>query len=133
MSVQTMSLGGIEAETGRTPLTKSDLALVDRLTGWNIGIAIGALTIGLALGVLQGLEHAGLNLYPANDPILKSYYQGLTIHGVLNALVWTTFFICGFFTFATVRSLDRPLRYPRLSVAALIVMAVGLLLTTYPL
>jgi cytochrome c oxidase subunit 1 len=133
MSVQTMSLEGVRSQPAPTPLTKQDLAVVDRIAGWNIGIAIAALTLGLALGVLQGLEHAGLDLYPALTPVLKSYYQGLSIHGVLNALVWTTFFICGFFTFALVRSLNRPLRFPWLSTWALICMVVGLLLAAYPL
>lgn len=129
MSVQTMPLGGVVSAPKPTPLTQRDLALVDRITGWNVGISIAALTIGLALGVLQGLEHAGLDLYPYLTPLLKSYYQGLSLHGVLNALVWTTFFICGFFTFAAVRSLNRPLRFPWMSTWALIVMVVGLLLT----
>jgi cytochrome c oxidase subunit 1 len=133
MSVQTMPLDGASTKPTPAPLTKSDLALVDRLTGWNVGIAIGALSIGLWLGVLQGLEHAGLDLYQHLAPGIKSYYQGLTLHGVLNALVWTTFFICGFFTFACVRSLNRPLRFPRLNISALIVMVAGLLLTAYPL
>src|SRR5438046_826479 len=132
MTAQTMPAFVMAIEPKPTPLTKADLKIVDRLTGWNVGIGIGALTIGLALGVMQGLEHAGINLYPYL-PALKSYYQGLTIHGVLNALVWTTFFICGFFTFATVRSLNRPLRYPWINVLALVIMVVGLLMAAYPL
>ncbi|CAN5738765.1 b(o/a)3-type cytochrome-c oxidase subunit 1 [soil metagenome] len=133
MTVQTMPALSMAVQPKPTPLTKADLSIVDRLTGWNIGIAIGALTIGLALGVLQGLEHAGIDLYPSLTPVLKSYYQGLTIHGVLNALVWTTFFICGFFTFSIVRSLNRPLRYPWINVLALVLMVVGLLLAAFPL
>jgi cytochrome c oxidase subunit 1 len=133
MSVQSMPLDRMTTTSVAPPLTKQDLAHADRIAGWSIGIAIGSLTVGLALGILQGLEHAGWDLYPAISPVLKSYYQGLTIHGVLNALVWTTFFICGFFTFATVRSLNRPLRWPGLSYAALIVMSIGLLVTAYPL
>lgn len=133
MSVQAMSAGGIQEEVRPVPLTEKDLKVVDNLTGWNIGIGIGALTLGLFLGVLQGLEHAGINLYSYIEPVIKSYYQGLSIHGVLNALVWTTFFICGFFTFATVRSLKRPLRYPWVSYLALYLMVVGLLLAAAPL
>jgi cytochrome c oxidase subunit 1 len=105
----------------------------NRLTGWNIGIGMFALLIGISIGVLQGLEHANINLYPLLEPALKSYYQGLTIHGVLNALVWTTFFIVGFFTTAVTRSLDRPLRYPWLNVSALVIMVIGLILTGLPL
>ena len=133
MSVQTLSGVTPVANVQPTPLTEKDLAVVDRLTGLNIGVATGALSVGLLLGVLQGLEHAGFDFYPYIAPAIATYYQGLTIHGVLNALVWTTFFICGFFTFATVRSLDRPLRYPWLNQAAFYVMLAGLLITAYPL
>ncbi len=38
--------------------------------------------------------------------LFKSYYQGLTIHGVLNALVWTTVFITGFLTWTTIVGLQ---------------------------
>ncbi|MFZ4661071.1 MAG: cbb3-type cytochrome c oxidase subunit I [Caldilineaceae bacterium] len=134
MSVQAMPVGGImQAEPTPVPLTEKDLKIVDNLTGWNVGIGIGALTLGLFLGVLQGLEHAGFDFYAQIQPVIKSYYHGLSIHGVLNALVWTTFFICGFFTFATVRSLNRPLRYPLVNRIALILMTVGLLIAAYPL
>ena len=143
MSVQSLttsptSVNG-EAELSTTngvmPITPTakDLAIVDRITGWNIGIAIAALSIGATLGVMQGLEHAGINLYPYAQPLIQSYYQGLTLHGVLNALVWTTFFIVGFFTFCLVRSLNRPLRFPKLHVAALWVMTLGVLLAAYPM
>ena len=40
--------------------------------------------------------------------MIRSYYHGLSIHGVLNVLVWTTFFICGFLWFITARALDAP-------------------------
>ena len=67
---------------------------------WSLGIAMSALFIGGFFGPLQKLEHVGINWYTKLSAIgIKSYYQGLTIHGVLNALVWTTFFIVGFFTF----------------------------------
>ncbi|RMG94311.1 MAG: cytochrome C oxidase subunit I [Chloroflexi bacterium] len=106
----------------------------DRLAKWHIGIAMAALFIGGSLGPLQKLEHVGINLYPALSNIgLKSYYQGLTIHAVLNALVWTTFFITGFFTFALPRSLNRPLKYPRLNAAGLILMVVGLVVAAVPI
>jgi len=106
----------------------------NRLSGWNIGIALVALFLGGLFGPLQKLQYVGINLYPAlNNLGIRTYYQGLTLHGVLNALVWTTFFIVGFFTFAIVRSLERELRYPRLNWAALIVMALGLVSAAVPL
>jgi cytochrome c oxidase subunit 1 len=87
-------------DTTRTPvyeLTKSDKKFI----GWHIFFAVTALTIGSLFGPLQALEHAGINLYPKLDFLfvefngVNSYYQGLTLHGVLNALIWTTFFITG--------------------------------------
>ena len=40
---------------------------------------------------------------PIGMPIFSYYYQALTLHGVLNALVFTTFFIVGFSYFTTQR------------------------------
>ena len=105
MSVQAMPAVAVPVEHTPVPLTEADHKRINRLTGWNIGVAVGALSLGAWIGVLQGLEHTGLDLYQYLLPGIKSYYQGLTIHGVLNALIWTTFFICGFFTFVVTNSL----------------------------
>src|SRR5215813_11714669 len=64
-----------------------------RLTGAYLAIALLALFVGVVTGLFQALSHAGINLYPQLTPVVASYYQGLTLHGVMNALVWTTFFI----------------------------------------
>lgn len=105
----------------------------DKIAAWHIGIALVALFLGTWFGPLQALEHAGVNLYRFLAPGIQSYYQGLTLHAVLNALVWTTFFITGFFTYIVPRSLKRNLRYPRLSTVALVLMAVGLVMAAIPL
>ena len=86
MSVQTMPTDGIESAPAPVVLSERDMKGIRRYTGWNLGIAIAALSLGAAIGVLQGLEHSGLDLYPFLTPVIKSYYQGLTLHGVLNAL-----------------------------------------------
>lgn len=130
MSVQTLSR---PAEATQATAEEVRFSLENKITGWLIGIAMTALAIGILLGVMQGMEHVGLDLYPYIAPAIKSYYQGLTIHGVLNALVWTTFFIVGFFTLTITRSLDRPLRYPWINVLGFAMMVAGLLLTAYPL
>ena len=54
-----------------------------------------ALFIGVLIGPLQALNYGNINVYdlPLLKALLKSYYQGLTLHGVLNALVFTQFFI----------------------------------------
>src|SRR3972149_2490649 len=97
-----------------------------RLVLWNLCIAFIALAIGGLIGLFQALEHAGISLYGLL-PFLRSYYQGLSLHGVLNALVWTTFFICGFLIFTTTYSLKRSLASRSLGWGAFWLMGVGLL------
>ena len=102
------------------------------VASWNIGVALVALTVGTWFGPLQALEHAGVNLYPSATGGM-SYYQGLSIHGVLNALVWTTFFIVGFFTLTVTYGLGRPLAAPWLNVTGFLVMVLGTVLTAWAL
>ncbi len=64
-----------------------------------------ALLVGALLGPLQAPNYAGINVY-GYFPFLQSYYQGLTLHGVLNALVFTTFFISGLLLYLPARELD---------------------------
>lgn len=64
-----------------------------------------ALMIGAMIGPLQALNYGGVNAYPALAPILKSYYQGLTIHGVLNAYIFTFFVTCGLLVYLPAREL----------------------------
>jgi cytochrome c oxidase subunit 1 len=104
-----------------------------RLTGAYLGVGLVALFGGIATGLFQALEHAGLDLYPALDPAIRSYYHGLTLHGVLNVLVWTTFFICGFVPFLAARALATPLWSLRLGWGTFWLMTAGLLLAAVPL
>ncbi len=104
-----------------------------KIVSWHVLVALVALALGSLFGPLQALEHMGINLYPYLQPLVQSYYQGLTLHGVLNALVWTTFFITGFLTLTTVRSLNKPLTHPRVSWVGLVVMVVGLVMAAIPL
>ncbi|MFM8322807.1 MAG: b(o/a)3-type cytochrome-c oxidase subunit 1 [Chloroflexota bacterium] len=104
-----------------------------RFIGWHLIVAITALAIGSLFGPLQAFEHAGWDLYPYLQPIFKSYYQGLTLHGVLNALVWTTFFITGFLTLTVTYGLKRPLKYPVLNQVGFWVMVVGLVTAAIPI
>ncbi len=104
-----------------------------RFIGTHLFFAIVALSIGSLFGPLQSFEYAGLDLYPYLEPLLKSYYQGLTLHGVLNALVWTTFFITGFLTLMMLKGLKRPLVYPMVNKVGFWTMVVGLVITGIPL
>ena len=89
------------------------VATLGRLTAAYLTVALLALLGGVVTGLAQGLEHAGINVYPALAPVVQSYYHGLSLHGVLNVLVWTTFFICGFLPFIAVQAFDVPLAAPR--------------------
>ena len=109
------------------------VATIGRLTAAYLAVAVVALLGGVLTGLAQGLEHAGINIYPALTPIVQSYYHGLSVHGVLNVLVWTTFFICGFIPFITVESLGMPLAAPRLGWVTFWLMVAGLLLAAIPL
>lgn len=133
MAVKSMTAADRAAAPVPVPLTEQDLAVADRIAGTSIFIGASALLIGVTLGVMQALEHVGINLYKYVQPWVATYYHGLTMHGVLNALVWTTFFIVGFFTYAIVRSLNRPLRYPMLNLSGLLLMVIGLLTAAVPM
>jgi cytochrome c oxidase subunit 1 len=94
------------------------------LAFWFLIVAFAALALGGLIGLFQALEHAGINWYPQIQPILGTYYRALTLHGVLNALVWTTFFISGFLLIALTRSLERP-SYIWVSWVGFAIMLVG--------
>jgi len=104
-----------------------------RFIGYHLIFAIAALSLGIQYGPMQALEHAGLDLYPKLSFLASSYYQGLTLHGVLNALIWTTFFITGFLTFVVIRALERPLKYPWLNQIGFWMMVVGLVTAAVPI
>jgi cytochrome c oxidase subunit I len=118
---------------GGAPYTRKLTDGEKKFIGWHILLGTIALGIGTFFGPLQSLEHAGLDLYPLLQPLIKSYYQGLTLHGVLNALVYTTFFITGFFTLTVTYGLGRRLRCPKLNLVGFIVMILGLVLAAVPL
>ncbi|MBS4205391.1 b(o/a)3-type cytochrome-c oxidase subunit 1 [Lederbergia citrea] len=64
-----------------------------KLVLWNIGVAYIAFLIGTFCGLLQVfIRNDALDL-----PAWLDYYQILTAHGVLLALIYTTFFIFAFF------------------------------------
>lgn len=105
-----------------------------RIAGLNLLVAFIALALGGLMGVFQVLEYNGIDLYPALRPILPGgYYQGLTLHGVLNVLVFTTFYIIGFLTFITAKAFDKPLASRGLQWFTFGLMTVGLLMAAVPI
>jgi hypothetical protein len=56
---------------------------------------------------------------------MSAHYHSLSIHGVLNALVFMTFFICGFLPFIVSRALEAPLANPGLGWVTFWIMTGG--------
>lgn len=99
------------------------------LVGLHILVSLSALSIGLLLGPFQAFRRAPALQWEI--PIFSYYYQALTLHGVLNALVFTTFFIVGFSYFVTQRSLQRPVANMAAAWVSFGMMLVGLLLAAF--
>lgn len=100
------------------------------LVGAHIFFAMLALSIGILLGPFQSFRRAPavtemLGGEAFTIPIFSYYYQALTLHGVLNALVFTTFFIMGFSYFVSQRTLERPLKSMPLAWLSFGMMVVG--------
>jgi cytochrome c oxidase subunit 1 len=113
--------------------SESGITPENRLTGAYLIVALIALFGGVVTGLFQGMNYGGHDVYPALQPVIKSYYHGLSIHGVLNVLVWTTFFICGFLQFITARALGAPLAVRALGWPVFWLMTGGLILAAIPL
>src|SRR5881275_498186 len=65
-----------------------------RLIFWELGIPVALLSIGIYHGLMQTIYRSGA-IHQSSFAKLD-YYQGLTLHGVINALVLTTFFAVAF-------------------------------------
>ena len=93
----------------------------------HIVVAIASISVGVIFGLLQVLSRAKIFVI-SND----LYYQGLTLHGVLNAVVFTTFFIVGFLYIITETSLKEKLN-KNLVYLSFAVMLIGTILAAYAL
>ncbi len=65
-----------------------------RLIFLELSIPLALLTLGIYHGLMQTIYRAGVLQQPAFAKL--DYYQGLTLHGVINAIVLTTFFAVAF-------------------------------------
>ncbi|MBP1987054.1 b(o/a)3-type cytochrome-c oxidase subunit 1 [Halolamina salifodinae] len=86
-----------------------------------LGIAFAAFGVGALFGLIQALHRTNaLRIIPSSD-----YYTILTGHGVLLALVFTTFGIAGLFHWANTRSLGVAPTSRRLTQGWLWTMSIG--------
>src|SRR5574341_2585150 len=93
----------------------------DRLPLAHLGVAIAAFGVASAMAFMQALSRANLDL-PWRTA--NMYYLAVTAHGVLMALVFTTYFIMGFGYVLAQESLGR-LRGRRLAWTAFWLGAAG--------
>jgi cytochrome c oxidase subunit I len=79
-------------------------------------------------GLAQALSYANIDIL-SYFPGLRGYYQGLTVHGVANVLIFTFSFSNGFLVLMVARALSRPLT--RAALGEFGALVVGNLLTIY--
>jgi cytochrome c oxidase subunit I len=100
-----------------------------RVILWTLYVGYLALVAGVFHGLAQALSYANIDILQY-FPGLRGYYQGLTVHGVANVLIFTFSFSNGFLPLMVARSLSRPL-VPSLLYASFASLVVGNLLTIY--
>lgn len=99
-----------------------------KLATANIGVAVGAFGIASFMAFMQALSRASLDL-PYRSA--RMYYLSVTAHGVLMALVFTTFFIMGLGIVFSERALERPIRGAKAVWAAFWIAVAGVAMTAW--
>src|SRR5216110_1675617 len=92
----------------------------------NLWVAILAFGVAAAMAMMQAISRANLEL-PYRSA--RMYYMSVTAHGVLMALVFTTFFIMAL-GYAVVRQETDTLPWPRLAWTWYIVAVAGAVMAT---
>src|SRR5262245_24321239 len=96
---------------------------------WMLVFPTVLLVLGIYHGLLQTFYRAGI--IRSREFLGIEYYQGLTLHGVINAIVFTTFFAVAFGNAIVAVSLKK---VPRLSVlwSSFWLMTIGTLMAAVP-
>lgn len=100
-----------------------------RILRWTIYIGFIALVAGVFHGLANALSYARID-FLGWFPGLKTYYQGLTAHGVANVLIFTFAFANGFLPLLVARALSRHL-VRSLVYATFVTLLLGNLLVIY--
>ena len=95
---------------------------------WEILIPIILLILGIYHGLMQVLYRAGI--IRSVDFLGITYYQGLTLHGVVNAIVLTTFFAVAFGNAIIVYFLKRNINL-KIAWLSFWLMVIGTLINAY--
>jgi cytochrome c oxidase subunit 1 len=126
----THGLGERTTFAGPTPAATTAvprLGSTKRLILANIWVAVLAFGVAAAMAMMQAISRANLEL-PYRSASM--YYMSVTAHGVLMALVFTTFFIMGL-GYAVVQRENGELRWPRMAWPAFGIAVVGTALATW--
>lgn len=130
--------GGFAAQVKEHVADKTNWREFPKAQIWPIGgqllLGMVALGIGGLIGLLQALERVRPEIYdnPTTAKYLD-YYQGLSLHGVLLALVFTFTFANSFLSLTTMKAFERPLRSTLLSQASFVLGALGVVLAGFAL
>jgi len=93
-----------------------------------IGFPLALLALGIYHGLMQTLYRSGM--ISMREFAALDYYQGLTLHGVINAIVLTTFFAVAFGHAVITYYLKRKIS-TKLAWLSLIIMVIGTLLAAW--
>lgn len=99
-----------------------------RLVLANFWVAIAAFAVAAAMAMMQAISRANLEV-PYRSA--RMYYMSVTAHGILMALVFTTFFIMGL-GYATAQKEIGGLRAPRFAWVSWGTALLGVILTVIP-
>ena len=95
----------------RKPTWEIDIEGVERAdltpVKWQLWLSLVGLALGAVMGIAQALDRADIDLYDALQ--LENYYQGLTLHGVALAFIFTFCFANAFLSLLTMRAYGRAL------------------------
>ncbi len=105
---------------------RAALPFTNRLILANVRVAVLAFAVAAAMAFMQSISRANLEL-PFRSA--RMYYMSITAHGVLMALVFTTFFIMAL-GYAVVQRDNGDIRWPKLAVASYVTALAGTLMTT---
>jgi cytochrome c oxidase subunit 1 len=125
------------SQRNASPLSFPRLAMLNSerwLIGAHILVALIALPPGILMGPFEVFRRSPTFMELVPDwtiPFFSYYYQALTVHGVMNALFFTTIFIVGHSYFVMQRSLQRPLWNIWVAWGAFALMVLGLLFSAY--
>lgn len=101
-----------------------------KYVAWQMYLSFVGLALGGLFGLFQAFDRAGYDAYAEGGVAgaigVESYYQGLTIHGVSLAIVFTFTFSNAFLQWAVARGFGRPLASTALVALSFWLSAIGI-------